>query len=198
MIDIPWGSDNTIQNVDALWIKEQFEKNPLLLKNRKKISPYFTIDRFCSSLNETRKQLVINKEVAKDNMFIYVVKEKFWLSDRYEKDVQKTIYSLVGSLLNIIKSSKEKIENTAKNTRKYLYEDLSYSEEYDEILMIMDELIYEFFTSKDLGASISEAEKNSFGEQALDIFLKKHTEDIGQWKLDVQKLHLYLRKKKVI
>lgn len=61
-----------------------------------------------------------------------------------------------------------------------LHEDLSRLEEYEgEILIIMDDLIHQFFTSKEIGNSLNDGEKKDFGQQALRVFLSTHQEDIA-------------------
>jgi len=111
----------------------------------------------------------------------------------------REVNQLIGSLLNISKLPKEQIQDVTEWVNDELHEDLSRLEDYEsDILVIMDDLIHQFFTNKGIGNSINDGEKKDFGQQALRIFLSSHKEDIATWKIDITKLNTYLHTKKVI
>jgi len=111
----------------------------------------------------------------------------------------KSIKQLIGSLLNISKTTQEYITDITKWVNYNLHEDLSGFEGYeDDILLIRDGLINELFAKDGIGGSMSEGEEKEFRQQAWTIFLNNHKQDIDQWKIDIKKLSKHLYYKKII
>ena len=147
-------------------------------------------------------RLKILKE-QKKTIFPDIIKEVFGylLSSRIKNTdiTYREISQLIGSLANISKTKTEQIQDITEGINESLHEDLTHLEEYEyEILMTMDDLIHQFFTSKGIGNSLNEWEKKDFGQQAWTIFLANHKDDIEKGKIDSERLNTYLHTKKVI
>gem|GEM_PF-1370619 len=90
----------------------------------------------------------------------------------------KEVNQLIGSLANVNRVKKEEIQEITEIVNNHLYENITLDTYEDEILLIMDDLINEFFTKNEIGNTISDGEKRGFGEQAWNIFLVNHKEEI--------------------
>lgn len=90
----------------------------------------------------------------------------------------KEVNQLIGSLSNFNRVKKEEIQEISEIANTQLYEDLTMDIYEEEILFIMDELIDDFFKKQETGNVISEGEKKEFSQQAWNIFLSRHKDDI--------------------
>lgn len=104
----------------------------------------------------------------------------------------------MGSLINGIRSSKEKMEEVVVRSNDELYDDLIMNAYEEEILLIMDDLIHQFFTEPELGDQPSEGERNDYGRQAREIFIDHHKDEIERGNIDMNKLRAHLHDKKVL
>jgi len=91
----------------------------------------------------------------------------------------KEVYQLIGSLLQINRAKKDEIQKITEWVNKDLHGDLEMDSYEEEILLIMDDLIHQFFTVPGTGNEPNEGEKKEFGQQAWDVFLKNHKEEIN-------------------
>ncbi len=111
----------------------------------------------------------------------------------------KETLQLMGSLSNISKTPKEKIQEFTISVNQNLHKNLSKLETYeDEISAIKNDLQNQYFHSKGLGNAISESEAKGFGEQALYVFKQQHKEEIKAKKIDINKLNTYLNSRGII
>ncbi len=110
----------------------------------------------------------------------------------------KETNQLIGSLANFNRVKKEEIQEISEAANKQLHEDLTMDIYEEEIFMIMDDLIHQFFIDQELGNQPSEGEKRDYGQQAWNIFLSRHKEEVEKKKIDIKKLKEHLYKKKVL
>jgi len=108
----------------------------------------------------------------------------------------KKIKQLMGSLSNSIKAIDKEMEDIAEEVNKSIQENLILEAYEEEILMIMDDFVYQF--CENVWWSISEGERKWFGQQAFDVFIRNHQEEIEQEKIDIKKLSKYLYTKKIL
>ncbi len=110
----------------------------------------------------------------------------------------KETNQLIGSLANFNRVKKEEIQEISEAANKQLHEDLTMDVYEEEVLLIMDEIINQFFIDQELGNQPSEGEKRDYGQQAWNIFLSRHREEVEKKQIDIKKLKEHLYKKKVL
>lgn len=131
-------------------------------------------------------------KLEKKNKYYTTINEVFRISKNQNSDI-KNIYPLIGSLLSVVKSTKEKIQDFTEIVNDDLNDILSYMGAYkEEILIIRDDLVDQFFTNQGIGSSVSEDEKKQFTTHAWEMFINRHKEEIDQWIIDIEKLRTYI------
>ncbi|MEI6672475.1 MAG: hypothetical protein WCL02_03860 [bacterium] len=119
-------------------------------------------------------------ELEKKTKYFTTINEIFGISNNRNSDI-KNIYPLIGSLLSVIKSTKEKVQEFTEIVNDEIYDDLFYMGTYrEEFIVIRDELVDQLFTTQGIGNSIGEDEKKQFSAHARDMFINRHKEDIAQ------------------
>lgn len=180
---VEWLSDEEVDEIAISYMKFLKKKDPFLRKNE--ISDNKSdIDSFMDTIQKTNLEEYKFKKIK---IFLDKLRMNKNINKPYSNKIEKIkldSYNGINHILNNAPFSKKEID---------VFEFCE-----NEISQNAENLIEQYFTNKETGNIISEAERKEYMQQALSVFLIKYKEAIQAGKIDIKKLNIYLYNKNLI